>query len=463
MKDKLFLFTCIILFSLSSCKKNIIEMDDDYEKVVKSLALYDSLPINKGDTILVDLKIKFDYYDYVSLPAFLEEIAKSDGKLFARVDYSNTLLNVFDSLYNTKSPRIAEGMFKVSNGGVLNVKKGMIQTADSITLKIDDVSKFTKTGNIMYVVPVLIESKEDNLKVKSKVVFIRYRVWQTFIINSNVENDVFPVVNTSTTFTLNTIRKRFSYPHEMAIEFELDNSPNVIENYNSTRGSNFVELPSELLTNNNNLVLRSNSLTPLTYPSFTINNTSLDKKRDYIKVLKIKSVNGEPIISNYRMYLLYYWNRIDPANPRIEGEKVDRAAWAITGSSFFIGSVPDNIIDGKNNTAWESSGTPAPAWFVVDMKKKITIKGFEIVPNYVNRRTNFLTMSVVGSDDGIKWDYLGRYAGTATAASSSASAPDYKNCRFLVPLDYRYYKFTAITTSDSNNGYMGLSEIYAIK
>lgn len=151
---------------------------------------------------------------------------------------------------------------------------------------------------------------------------------------------------------------------------------------------------------------------------------------------------------------------IDPANSGLTGTAAIRTGWVLTSTTPFTNKPATRLVDGSNSTSWRSNGI-LPAWVVVDMITASTVKGFSIIPNYEYRTSDFIEMDVLSSNDGTTWKTEGQYVGTATLSSSSATVPDIKTIKFIVPVNARYFKFN-ITKSTAGT-YSGMCELNAIQ
>lgn len=190
--------------------------------------------------------------------------------------------------------------------------------------------------------------------------------------------------------------------------------------------------------------------------------------KEYVLPLKIVAPETSNIPAGSSNNVLYLriipkLNNIDPTNKGLTGTTMSRTGWIATALNQFSTTTyaANKALDNINTTSWLSANSALPVWWQVDMGAEKTVKGFSITPNYTSSISyNFLTMEVLTSNDGVNWTSQGSYRGGVTAASSSATNPDYKTVKFLEPVKARYYRFS-ITAKTST--YSAIGEVNAIE
>lgn len=251
---------------------------------------------------------------------------------------------------------------------------------------------------------------------------------------------------------------------DVTLKVAVDTS--LVTSYNKINKTSYQVLPTsnfKLISQNLNIQAGS-MMSADSIKIQLLNPINLTNEKGYILPLSVNEVNTQDkgIVSSTNFKTIYLlintiYTNIDPSNTPLVGTQMDRTGWTVTASGRYSNFVIENILDGKNATAWDAS---RPAWFILDMKSNRTVKGFSFVPNYQYRDENILGMDVFSSEDGTIWSEVGKYVGTVTSSSSSATNPDFKTVRFYTPVSTRYFRF--VITNGSNGGYTGMNELFAI-
>lgn len=452
-----------------SCKKNELEKDDIIAYVAQNLSAYRVIPTNTTDTIISNMDLIYAGKTNVGFPALLVEPSNSDVEITSRIDNNPELIAAYDSLYHSHSPTIPDGLFKINGNGKISIKAGEKQSADSIKIKIDKISGL-KTGKFTYMVPIVMECTAKNVKLKSRLMFVRYNIFvsnleasisdyygSSNIILMNDQN-----LNGSVFFIQASLNNTFRQAIEVGVE-EISNKE-FLDTYNSEHHTSYLPFPKGAY-----VLLRSAATVPAeeTISSEDIEGRISDasvfsSSQAYLLPLKVKE-NGVGSLAggkNNIMYISVEKNNLDRDNAVLNGERIDRKNWIINARGHYGTFVPENILDGNNATAWDSDGR-LPQWLTLDMGTVQIVKGFSIVPNYDYPDDDFISMDVFSSNDGINWKIEGKYTGTPTSTQSSAANPDIKTVNFISPVTARYFKFNITKTTEGS--YAGMAELYGIK
>ncbi len=161
------LFTLIL-----SCKKEELR-NNLVDEVAVSLSAYTIMPYSEAAVILYNKVNIFEKAQNKGIPAVLMASEGSNVEVLANIDYNPRLIQIYDSLFHTKSPLLTAGTFAVLGSGKVTVNAGALQSADSIKVQAADLSKFA-AGTYNFVVPVRMTSSSTSLK--SKVMYIKYKI-----------------------------------------------------------------------------------------------------------------------------------------------------------------------------------------------------------------------------------------------------------------------------------------------
>lgn len=165
------------------------------------------------------------------------------------------------------------------------------------------------------------------------------------------------------------------------------------------------------------------------------------------------------------MYLniTYEYSNIAKTETPLNGTLMNRTAWSVTVSNTTSGALGPAMLDGNNSTAWRSSNSSTAAkWVVLNMGSTQTVKGFQIVPNYVSTAENPTQMTISTSTDNVTYTVQGIWKGTGPSASSSAASPDIKGVNFIAPVTARYFRLD-ITSVVNNTARVGIGELNAVQ
>lgn len=244
-----------------------------------------------------------------------------------------------------------------------------------------------------------------------------------------------------------------------------------VATYNEQNGTDFLELPASAyqVTNDPKHTIAAGTLKSdplkieITHPEMLTN------PGGYLLPLTITGIEskdkGARVSSTHAtMYLkiTYEFNNIKQVQTPDAGTLMSRTGWSVTVSNTTSGALGPAMIDGSNTTSWRSSNSSTAAkWAIVNMGSAKTVKGFQIVPNYVSTSENATRMTISTSNDNVTYTTQGIWNGTGPATGSSAASPDIKGVNFIAPVTARYFRFD-ITSWVSGNR-VGFAEVNAIQ
>lgn len=456
----------LCLFFLS-CKKEKIVNNDLRAYVVENLAAYSKIPVNGVDTVFAPIGLIYRGERTSGFQAMLSEPAGADVEITGRIDHNPDLIKEYDSLYHTNSMAMPKDLFKLSGKGTVVIKAGQLQSLDSLKIELNNFSGLL-SGKYKFIVPVAIESVSNSVKLKSRLMFVRF-----LIEVINLRTSISDISGNSTVMLFDTDKGR----GDVFIQASLDNiirknievvvegiSDNAYVNaYNLEHGTNFRSFPSgsyKLLTNKVTLEAGNPTSSQNIHVQLT-DFSAFAANHSYLLAVKIKDHLDQQMADplNNIVYISMQKNNVDPSNNGLNGDQMNRSNWKINALGYFGTFRPSNILDGSNTTAWISNGL-LPHDVTLDMGNSHTVKGFSIVPNYQYRSYDFLEMEVFSSDDGQKWKIEGKFMGTSTSAESSAILPDLKTVKFINPVTARYFKFNIVKTTQG--AMAGMAELYGI-
>ena len=443
-----------------SCNKSSIDLDvNDRQSIIDNISAYDYVPANKGDIVYIDLgEITTSLYH--GIPALLNHKAEENAEVTARIEYDDKLIKIYDEIYNTQSPKLLPGMFKLSNQGILNIKKGDKESLDSLKVEIESTNKFEEMGVKEYVIPVVFESKNSNITLKSKFMFLRFILDTKSYLSAGQQ--VYEMLGFFPKGVIDNSGYELATAATKDVVFEFEYDLDFVKTYNDKYHTNYVGLAEESITYTKLFSFLKGQKIPKDIISASIKDPSkLDQNKVYISPLKIKTLNGQKLNSSFRIILMFISNRVDDSNTVIVGDLMNRSKWkCIASSNGSTSKTPEKLIDGLNTTVWETLNI-RPNMLIVDFGESVSTKGFRITPNYTLRTRDFIGSDIYGSNDRVKWDVIGRYSGTEASASSTAASPQFKYIKFKGIENFRYFKFINIKSRYKIE--VGMSEINAYK
>lgn len=463
---------CImILFIVSACKKQDIHNQEMYAYTSPGNAGYHFL--DGGNIALVRNTVARE--SYAAFPVLLTRAFDQDVQVTAVIDTG--FIKTYDSIYklSTPSPSFPPGTFELLNGGKITIKAGQTSSQDSIQVKLNSASGLP-TGTVQYIIPVLLQTASNGIPVSSsrQVMYVRMNVTtvlagiRSLAGTETTDIDLAHVDGTNRGPDMIYMRgvTNMGLPKEVSINAKENFS--LVSSYNEKNNTTYEPFPQ----GSYQLLKSTVTVKPgqtLSADSFAVKLTDMqlfDKNKQYLLPVEVAESSQPDVpaadVSRKVVYvrLKILVQNIDPLNTGLTGTTMDRATWSVTASGNYSSYVPSNILDGRNNTAWDSDGR-MPAWLVLDMGSTRTVKGFLMVPNYLYRNEDIREMEVLSSNDGNNWISQGKYVGTATSSMSSPTNPDIKTLKFYVPVTARYFRF--VITRSTAGSYTGLAELNGIE
>ncbi|MDP4261730.1 MAG: discoidin domain-containing protein [Bacteroidota bacterium] len=162
------------------------------------------------------------------------------------------------------------------------------------------------------------------------------------------------------------------------------------------------------------------------------------------------------------LYVPYIYTNVDSVQTSLTGTLMSRTAWSVTVSNTTSGALGPAMIDGNNSTSWRSSNSSTAAkWAIINLGSQQTVKGFQIVPNYVSASENATQMTISTSNDNVTWTVQGIWKGTGPATGSTAASPDLKGVNFLAPPTAQYFRFDISAWVSGSR--VGFGEVNAVQ
>lgn len=197
---------------------------------------------------------------------------------------------------------------------------------------------------------------------------------------------------------------------------------------------------------------------------------SLTDPKGYLLPLTITGIEtrdkGVQISTTHKTVYLnitYEFSNIATGETPLTGPLMSRTAWSVTVSNTTSGALGPAMLDGSNTTAWRSSNSSTAAkWAILNMGSTQTVKGFQLVPNYVATTENPTQMTISTSTDNVTYTVQGIWRGSGPANTSSATSPDIKGVNFIAPVSARYFRFD-ITAVTNGTARVGIGELNALQ
>lgn len=311
--------------------------------------------------------------------------------------------------------------------------------------------------------------KKDELKSKELLVYL-----QGDKAGIATHTQTIPFVHNPVAISGNTNVEVSAYASREVpanIDVYIEPDTKLVDAYNQQNATSSLELPAGAyqVTNTNKHSIQSGTLKSdpmkieITHPEMLTNPAG------YILPLTITQIQskdkGAGISStNTTVYLkvTYEFNNIASNQTPLTGTLMSRTGWAATVSNTTSGALGPAMLDGSNTTSWRSSNSSSAAkWAVINIASAQTIKGFQIVPNYVSASENATKMTISSSMDNTNWTVQGTWNGTGPATGSSAANPDIKGVNFVAPVNARYFKFEINTWVSGNR--VGFAEVNGVQ
>jgi hypothetical protein len=243
-----------------------------------------------------------------------------------------------------------------------------------------------------------------------------------------------------------------------------------VSTFNALNGKKALLLPANTYKLNSD----KHTIKAGTYLSDTLNieitnATALTDTNGYVLPLTVVKLEGEDkgirVSSNRAtayLYVPYAFTNVDTVQTSVAGTQMSRTGWSVTVSNTTAGALGPAMLDGSNTTSWRSSNSATAAKSVVlNMGSAQSVKGFNIVPNYVAVAENATQMTISTSNDNVNWTIQGVWNGKGPASTSSAASPDIKGVNFIAPVQAQYFRFEI--TAWVSGSRVGIAELNAVQ
>ncbi|WP_164112173.1 MULTISPECIES: BT_3987 domain-containing protein [Sphingobacterium] len=464
----IFLFSCFITL-LISCKKE--ESQTNLLKYVSdNIAAYDVIPVNGSDHVIANMNYMKPSDNKGKFPVILLDTVSGNTTVSAEIDTSYDLIVVFDGIYGSSSPILTSNRFKIEHSEI-QVKAGKLASTDSVSLMLNDINGLSE-GIKTFVVPVRLKVIQGSGKLKSELMYIRYKVnvmnLKASVSSSATVRDLNVIItpdrqNAAATFRV-TLNQPFFKP--VVVTLDENNSATLAEEYNKKNNTEYIYFPRGSYKLLNTATVAANQLFNATSIKVQFDDVSLFKDGvKYILPLKTNYIDYPSVAAEETSEVSYLFlelsNILSGIHPVSSGPFIDKTNWALKSGATLNGSI-GNIKDNDNTTHWISVALGGNGWFSIDMKEKNEIRAFQITPAYGSYRTSgLLETDVLSSDDGVNWKLQGVYYGSATSTTSSPASPDIKVLKFKQPVKAQHFKF--IFKKSQVPPFAGLAEINAIQ
>lgn len=199
------------------------------------------------------------------------------------------------------------------------------------------------------------------------------------------------------------------------------------------------------------------------------NPAALTDTNGYVLPLTVGKVTGQDkgvVISTNRatayLYIPYAYTNVDTVQTPLSGTVMSRTGWNVTVSNTTSGALGPAMVDGNNSTAWRSSNSSTAAKYaILNMGGQQTVKGFQLVPDYVATTENPTQIKISTSADSLSWTIQGVWKGTGPATGSTATSPDIKGIDFIAPVQAKFVRFDI--TAWVSGSRAGIGEINAVQ
>ncbi|WP_164121826.1 BT_3987 domain-containing protein [Sphingobacterium sp. xlx-130] len=464
----LFIYVCIGVVFLG-CKKNEID-HNILEYVSNNISAYDHIPINSGDNVIINMDIIKPSENTAGFKVFLKEKAIKDMIVSAEIDYNRDLISAYDSIYLSNSPILTDGLFEIEKPKIL-IKAGDIQSTDSVTVNLKDISSLP-FGQTVFVVPIKLITNTKGGMLKSNLMFVRFKVnvvnLTASVVTETGDSDASIMLIQGVPNKKIPLQVRLNQGIDQNVHVVIENeiSNDLVAQYNSKNNTNYLPFPKgSYILHNTTLNLNNNQTVARGLELELVNKDLFTELDSYILPVRVNSSDAKKVLADPKKgvfnFLLTLNNISKNSKNELNGEVINREKWKAK-SDRTIGPWPvANLMDGNNSSFW--IGLAPPDKFEIDMGQNETVKGFKIVPNYTfgYRDCDILEMDVFSSIDGVKWKHEGRYFGSITDPNSNLSNPDIKIVKFNKPVTARHFRYQVLMTTLT--GLSSIAEINAIK
>ncbi|WP_164111891.1 MULTISPECIES: BT_3987 domain-containing protein [Sphingobacterium] len=442
------------------------------EYVSKNMSAYKYIPTNSGDNVIINMNIIDLGAQEAGFRVLLKEKYTRDVFVSARIDNNRDLIDAYDMLYNYKSPVFESDLFEIVEPELM-IKAGEVQSSDSVKVRLKDVSSLP-VGQMVFVIPIKLESKDSGVQLKSELMFIRFNVSAINLtaslsgIKGESDMQIFVSNGDSEVLPLQVkLSQAINRPADVLVDDE--GRDELVAAYNLQHNTNYLPFPAESYKLYNTATVKANETVSATGIRVEIVNSALFKSPNlYMVPIKVNSSDPKNVLADPEKdrvnIFLFVSNILKGAVHELVGDVVDRSIWKIkaaysASATFSI----EKILDGKNSTYWLGDTKKDLGVFEIDMGGTETIKGFKITPSYGPFQTsNVLEMDIFSSEDGVNWKQEGRYFGSPTSPTTNVNNPDVKVVKFTNAVTARYFKCKVLKTTFSA-GLTSIAEFNAIK
>lgn len=378
---------------------------------------------------------------------------------------------------NTTSYRVLpDGAIKLLQESVTINAGNMSPEEKNLNLTIVNPSLLSVEAND-YLLPIVLDgldSKDEGAKAGTSIMYVKVRA-TGYVVGLKIPNSQSNLLNIP--YVTTGVGGVYLQPADGVFQVTVNPAAGIstavevvpgdaemVTAYNSANKTNYSVLPAS------NYTISASGKVTFTPGQSTANMSvslkdgqQLDPLKKYLLPLTIKQGTIAFPDQTAKVIMVLVSGKItniDPANAGLTGTTAIRTSWVLTSSAIFSTKAVTRLVDANNSTSWRSNGV-LPAWVVLDMATATPVKGFSIIPNYEYRTSDFIEMDMLSSNDGTIWKTEGQYVGTATPASSSATLPDVKTVKFIIPVTARYFKFNI--TKSTIGTYSGMCELNAIQ
>ncbi len=429
MKSTIYIVILLgLLTSITSCNDNKDEFLEDYDTIFYFL--------NSGEQNITIYKTGEDANHTVTINKAGSNL-QSEGTVYVSV-LSNDEINAYNQENGTSYTMLPETSYKLLTQRAVEFNKNDLYKFFEILFKTDVIDNLD--SNKDYVLPLILNSN-DSVNSKKQII----------LVNPTVE--IPSVYFTKTGYILNSLSDKSQEQVELLLpltisatnkwEFnctvEVDET--LIDTYNQENGVNYLSLPSEAFSLNENGIVEFNSTDQIANLKIQVDRTKLSYG-NYILPLRLTSCSKESFAidqeSNTCLFGISY-------TPDISDLKVIELSESMLSSNAVEpteGSLA-NLLDGNTDTyfhsAWSISVTDAH-YLQVELDEATSAFTFNFIGRKSGGSGNPKNIDIYSSVDGINFEKVISImqedlptGAEASYASPVIVMPESKYIRFTVP------------------------------